>query len=311
MESACAQTLGDIEIFVIDDGSTDETLSCVRKHADADSRVCVMTQENQYAGIARNKGIAEATGEYLYFLDADDWIEPNTLETLVGSAVKHGSDIVVARSEGFDNQSGSAWILNNALNGVPYDAPLEPKSYADHLFQYFLGWPWDKLFRADFVSREQLQFQPLRTTNDAYFVFCALALASRVSCCDEILFHHRSNNSKSLEGPCSKSWRCALEAMVSIDDELKDLDLYPAFRLSYCNWVMNYSYWTISTLPADVADTYLVELDAIAHDMPADQGYYPGLQERLFRELFGKARSELLSDIVPAKEALVESERIF
>ncbi len=83
LESVRAQTLSDIEILVIDDGSTDETLSCVRKHADADSRVCVMTQENQYAGVARNKGIAEATGEYLYFLDADDWIEPNTLETLV------------------------------------------------------------------------------------------------------------------------------------------------------------------------------------------------------------------------------------
>ena len=307
LNSVLAQTLSDIEILVVDDGSTDDTLSCVQAFAATDSRIKVFSQQNQYAGVARNKGISEASGQFLYFLDADDWIEPDALRVMVDSANKHGSDIVIARSEAFDNRDGNAWLLGYALNGVPYNTVLKPSVYADHLFQYFMGWPWDKLYRTDFVTREQLQFQSLRTTNDAYFVFCSLALASSVSCCDKILFHHRVNNSKSLEGSRSKSWHCAIEAMRSIDNKLKALDLYPALRQSFCNWVMNYSYWSVSTLPTDIADAYLRELVGITADMPLDINYYPGLHERLFREFFNKSKSELLISSVVANEALSEA----
>jgi len=307
LNSVLAQTLSDIEILVVDDGSTDDTLSCVQAFAATDSRIKVFSQQNQYAGVARNRGISEASGRFLYFLDADDWIEPDALRVMVDSANLYESDVVVARSEAFENRSGSAWVLGYALNGVPYESVLKPVDYAEHLFQYFMGWPWDKLYRADFVAREQLQFQGLRTTNDAYFVFCSLALASAVTCCDRILFHHRANNSKSLEGSRSMSWHCALDAMNSIDNKLKTLDLYPAFRRSFCNWVMNYSYWSVSTLPNDVADAYLNELAGVAADMPLDKDYYPGLHERLFREFFNKTKSELLIANVVTNEALSEA----
>lgn len=309
LNSVLVQTLSDIEILVVDDGSTDDTLSCVQALAVSDSRIRVFSQQNQYAGVARNKGISEASGQFLYFLDADDWIEPDALQVMVDSANRYDSDIVIARSEAFENRSGSAWMLGYALNGVPYDTVLKPSDYADHLFQYFMGWPWDKLYRRDFVVREQLQFQSLRTTNDAYFVFCSLALASSVTCCDKILFHHRANNSKSLEGSRSKSWHCAIDAMRSIDNKFKTLDLYPALRRSFCNWVMNYSYWSVSTLPTDVADAYLNELAGIAADMPLDADYYPGLHERLFREFFNKSKSELLIANVVANETLSEASR--
>ena len=141
LNSVLAQTLSDIEILVVDDGSTDDTLSCVQAFAATDSRIKVFSQQNQYAGVARNRGISEASGQFLYFLDADDWIEPDALRVMVDSANLYESDIVVARSEAFENRSGSAWMLGYALNGVPYESVLKPADYAEHLFQYFMGWP--------------------------------------------------------------------------------------------------------------------------------------------------------------------------
>lgn len=84
-------------------GSTDRTASTVEELTHRDGRVRLIRQENQYAGVARNRGIEAAKGKYLYFLDADDWIEPDALEKMFSSAESLGSDIVVARSEGFDN----------------------------------------------------------------------------------------------------------------------------------------------------------------------------------------------------------------
>ena len=311
LNSVRSQTFTDIEILVVDDGSTDDTLSCVRRHVEEDGRIRIFSQANQFAGVARNKGMSEATGEFFYFLDADDWIEPDALQVMMQSAAEFACDIVIARSEGFDNQTGDTWILNNALNGLPYDSVLKSSDYADRLFQCFVGWPWDKLFRADFVRREGLEFQPLRTTNDAYFVFCALALASSVTCCDKVLFHHRSNNARSLEGSRVKSWHCALDAMVSIDESFKGLELYPALRQSFCNWVMNYSYWTVSTLPSQAGEAYLIDLQSLVSSMSLDSEYYPCISERLFRENVAKTRPQLLMSVVSLQEALFESERLF
>ena len=75
LESVLAQTLTDIEIIVVDDGSTDNTRDIVKEYAHKDSRLTLVEQTNQFAGVARNNGMARATGDYLYFLDADDYIE--------------------------------------------------------------------------------------------------------------------------------------------------------------------------------------------------------------------------------------------
>ena len=80
MDSLLNQTLKDIEIICIDDGSTDNSLSILRRYEEMDSRVRVYTQNNKGAGAARNKGIELARGEYFSFLDSDDFFEPEMLE---------------------------------------------------------------------------------------------------------------------------------------------------------------------------------------------------------------------------------------
>lgn len=307
LSSVLSQTLSDIEVIVVDDGSTDRTASIVEELTHRDGRIRLIRQENQCAGVARNKGMEVAEGKYLYFLDADDWIEPDSLEKLCSSAESLGSDIVVARSEGFDNQTGETWLIDYALNGVPFDTLIRPSFYVDRLFQRFMGWPWDKLYRAEFIQSSGLLFQPLRTTNDAYFVFCSLMLAGGVSCVDKVLFHHRANNRKSLEGTRSKSWHCAIEAMWAIAKKIAEQPESTRLTESYNNWVLNYSYWSLNTLPADIADLYLEELAPVLSAMPNGIESYVSRHEWALRTLASLNQSKLLvkaTDLSGDKENL-------
>ncbi|MDY6407290.1 MAG: glycosyltransferase family 2 protein, partial [Pseudomonadota bacterium] len=82
LDSACQQTLKDIEIICIDDGSTDDTLNILNEYARKDNRITVLHQENSGQAIARNKGLRVAAGEYIQFLDADDYLDPDACEIL-------------------------------------------------------------------------------------------------------------------------------------------------------------------------------------------------------------------------------------
>lgn len=295
LESVLAQTLTDIEVIVVDDGSTDNTRNIVADFANKDPRLMLVEQANQFAGVARNNGMSKAQGKYLYFLDADDYVESNALEELVNAIEQHGADIAIAKSEGFDNTTGDTWTIDGALNGVDFDRPIAHAEYCDRLFQSFIGWPWDKLFRKEFIDKTALTFQPLRTTNDALFVFCALALADTIVCLDSVLFHHRTNNKNSLEGSRSKSWNNAICAINVIEDQLTKSDKGKACLNSYYRWTLNYSIWTIESLPDDEAEAYLNEIESVIHAIPKNPGLRLDPYENMLSDLLNSNRAKAIS----------------
>lgn len=295
LESVLAQTLTDIEVIVVDDGSTDNTRNIVADFANKDPRLMLVEQANQFAGVARNNGMSKARGKYLYFLDADDYIESNALEELVNAIEQHGADIAIAKSEGFDNTTGDTWTIDGALNGVDFDRPIAHAEYCDRLFQSFIGWPWDKLFRKEFIDKTALTFQPLRTTNDALFVFCALALADTIVCLDSVLFHHRTNNKNSLEGSRSKSWNNAICAINVIEDQLTKSDKGKACLNSYYRWTLNYSIWTIESLPDDEAEAYLNEIESVIHAIPKNPCLRLDPYENMLSDLLNSNRAKAIS----------------
>lgn len=132
-----AQTLTDLEIIVVDDGSTDATAAIIDEVAALDARVRRLTGPAiGSAGAARNAGLAVATGDYLAFLDSDDRFAPTLLEELHEKAVADSADIVLTRFRIADDSTGDVspveWGVR--LRHFPRRTPLAPSALGDNLF---------------------------------------------------------------------------------------------------------------------------------------------------------------------------------
>lgn len=203
LDSVVRQNFQKLEIILVDDGSTDSSLTILKDYEIADSRVHVFHQSNKGAGAARNLGMRHATGKYLLFLDCDDLFEMDMVEKMYVAAEEREVDVLVCRSDHFDDASGTSencpWTIKSELlpphnlNQV-FSSEDIPKNF----FELFVWWPWDKLFRRDYINHLHLEYQEIRTTNDLFFVCCAVLMAKRISCLDDVLVHQRVGNRNSL-----------------------------------------------------------------------------------------------------------------
>lgn len=294
LTSVREQTLSDIEIIVVDDGSTDATAAIALENAASDDRITVIRQNNMYAGVARNNGMKIASGDYLYFLDSDDHIEPTCLELLVRSAESTSSDVAVCRSASIDNKTGESAPLDYACNGVEYGVGFSPEAISNHIFQSFVGWPWDKLFRAAYVREKGLEYQALRTSNDALFVFLGLLEAGSIVCVDDTLVYHRVNNSGSLENTRSKSWKCAIDASRSIRGEMVARNLFSEYGASFTRWLSYFLRWNFVTIDSSLSDDYLSYAEDILMSLPQDPALLDGPREAAFVRTLHCDRGDLL-----------------
>lgn len=258
LNSLLAQSLTDYEVIVCDDGSSDNTAQVVADYVERDARFSYSLLNHLGAGAARNYGLERAQGEYLYFLDADDMIAPDALESLYSAAIAYEADIVVARSHYLDDVTKAESSIDFTMIDVPCDVPLRGDSFPKRPFQSFVGWPWDKLFDAEFIRKHGLVYQNLRSSNDAFFVYMALCKADCITCIDKDLFTHRTNNSGSLERTRSKSWNNAIAAMRAIHEQfLVDTSIGHCW-VSFVNWISHFSFWSMSSLGDDVLTPEIV-----------------------------------------------------
>ena len=98
LDTIVGQTLKEIEILCVDDGSTDDSVQILKEYEQKDHRIKVLSQKNAGAGAARNLGLRHASGKYLSFLDSDDFFEPDMLETAYEQAERYQAEMVVFRS---------------------------------------------------------------------------------------------------------------------------------------------------------------------------------------------------------------------
>lgn len=263
MESLISQTLKEIEIICVDDGSVDGTLEALKEYEDLDN-VTVITQENAGAGAARNKGISYAKGEYLSFLDADDIFEKDMLEVAYNKAVEDKADMVVFNSDQYyeDTQEykKADWTLRYAK--IPPYTPFKHRQMTDNVFKVFVGWAWDKLFLKEFVDKYSLKFQEQRTSNDMFFVFMATVLSNRITVVpkDKVLVHQRRNNAVSLSNTREKSWQCFHEALKKLKQGLVEHGIYKEVEQDYINYALHFSLWNLNTVSKTVYDDMLNKL---------------------------------------------------
>lgn len=263
MKSLIDQTLKEIEIICVDDGSVDGTLEALKEYENLDN-VTVITQENAGAGAARNKGMSYAKGEYLSFLDADDIFEKDMLEVAYNKAVEDKADMVVFNSDQYYEETQeykkADWTLRYAK--IPPYTPFKHRQMTDNVFKVFVGWAWDKLFLKEFVDKYALKFQEQRTSNDMFFVFMATVLSNRITVVpkDKVLVHQRRNNAVSLSNTREKSWQCFHEALKKLKQGLVEHGIYKEVEQDYINYALHFSLWNLNTVSKTVYDDMLNKL---------------------------------------------------
>lgn len=248
--SVMAQTLRDIEIICVDDGSPDNSLEILKELQAQDDRIKVISQPNGGAGAARNNGLRNATGEYLSFLDADDFFEPNMLEEAYNCAQEYRADFVVFNSDQYHMDKDAfvevPWVLRT--KDIPPYMPFSYRQLTDNVFKTFVGWAWDKLYRRSFVLEHDLWFQEQRTTNDMLFVFSALVVAKRIAIVDKVLAHQRRGGGASLSVTREKSWHCFRDALNALKKRLVAEDIFWELEQDYINYALHFSLWNLNTL---------------------------------------------------------------
>ena len=232
------QTLTDIEIICVDDGSTDNSYDILLKLQKQDDRVIVLKQKNEFAGVARNKGIDIAKGEYLVFLDSDDFFEKDLLESLYNTCKKYDADVCVCDADNYDNTTGkyfdTGYYWKDALSG---DC-CSKEELGVNTFLITYPMPWNKMYKKALVDRYNLRFQKIRKTNDLGFVYLGIACAEKIAVVDKKLIHYRVGLSDSLQAKNKGMDVHFSDALVYLKNGLKERNIFENVKTSYNNLVM-------------------------------------------------------------------------
>ncbi len=204
MDSVLQQSLKEIQVICIDDGSADHSLQILEEYAGKDERVTVLHGKHRGAAAARNLGMEYACGQYVCFLDSDDCFEKDMIEELYRSARKYEAEIAVCEYD--TNMDGGADEFLGAV-GKLYLGKYAKKVFKleDLPLDGFFIWnaaPWTKLYELDFLKARQLQFQQIRSANDMYFSFMAMVYANRIihTSSFKALIHYRTNRKGQISG---------------------------------------------------------------------------------------------------------------
>ncbi|SFL66584.1 Glycosyltransferase involved in cell wall bisynthesis [Methanobrevibacter olleyae] len=199
LDSIVNQSLTDIEVICIDDGSTDNSLAILQSYAKFDDRVKIIHQDNKGSGATRNLGIEQSTGDYVYFMDSDDYIDLNALEKLYNNAVSNNSDFVIFKIARFDkendiNYNAPGFDIESIFGDVDYNNFTFKYSNIKHYVMNASFAPWIKLYKKEFLDRyNDLRFPKDLAYEDVPFHVKIMLYASRISFIPEFLYFYRLN----------------------------------------------------------------------------------------------------------------------
>lgn len=198
LDSIVNQSLKNIEIICINDGSTDKSLQILEEYEKKDKRIRVVSKENEGLGgaSARNLGLTLAQGEYVSILDSDDFFELSMLEKAVKKADETNADIVVFAGYEYDDANGACYPAGSILNesALPNKVVFSYRDCPKYIFQISAGMAWNKLYRRSFLEKYGVKFQRIKYTDDAYFTFSHMVLAERIAVLKDKLCYYRVNS---------------------------------------------------------------------------------------------------------------------
>lgn len=187
INNVLAQTYKDFEIILSDDGSIDGGYEDCLKWTERDSRIRVIHQENKGAGAARNHGLENANGDYIYFFDIDDEIRPNLLEYCVRTMDEKEVDFICFGYENLETTYNSKVIVNFLETHITSNSELRDL-FVDQFVLKVNGFPWNKFYRKSFLDSNHLRYEDQRIQQDEVFNLKCYKCLDRAYLSPEVLY---------------------------------------------------------------------------------------------------------------------------
>ena len=228
MDSVIRQATDEDEILLIDDGSRDKSEKIIRKYEKNYPHIVrVISKKNEGVAKTRNLGIKEARGEYICFVDNDDYIDDDYISAFC-NAIKYGYDIVIG---------GYRRI---ALNRIQFQ--VKPKD--SNWYKYIMMAPWAKIYRKDFLIKNEIEFLDYGLGEDVYFSIVAYSCTNKIKVIDYIGYNWYFNT-KSVSNTSQKGFNIKLDPTYLLESIYKrvgkEKEEYTFFYIRYGIWYLLFS----------------------------------------------------------------------
>ena len=248
IDSVLRQRNINTELIIINDGSTDNSHNIIQDYLKKYKNIIYIKQNNQGLSIARNKGIKQAKGKYIMFLDSDDYIEQNSIKEIYEKAVDTDSEIVIfAHKQIYEDSNNKDYI-------IPVKNLYEDKIYNGEdvslklLSSELKGYAWDKMFKTDYIKKNNLEFVPNVYIEDFYPIFKLLYSAEKITFINKP-FYNYTQRSNSITN--SKSEKLLNDFITSIQSVLNHIntnqlkipkEIIDAFTIDAFNYILTILY---------------------------------------------------------------------
>ncbi len=237
LDTIISQTFTDIEIICVNDGSTDGSRTILSQYAQKDSRIKIIDKKNGGLSSARNAGMKVATGEFISFIDSDDWVDLAMLEKLYQNITSLNTDISICAVHQYDE------INQRIDDSIPYFT-LEyfDESFNNKVFSYqdtkaFLMnvcvMAWNKLYRKSFIDECQAEFPDGLIFEDGPFFFSIFFKTKRVSIIRDFLYFYRINRTGSILKNSGKQFFDIIDVVNLMYESLKTSDIFEDVKYEF------------------------------------------------------------------------------
>lgn len=226
VESIVNQTYCNLEILLINDGSTDESLRKCHEWRKEDDRIIVVDKKNEGLGPVRNYGIHIARGEYIISVDSDDWVDLHYVEKLLFAAQKHNADVAICNISFFAQES-EEYTTGRSIIGNGIIETIEDK--IEFMHRYPAPAFFAKIYRRKMLINNQI-FQPNTTAQDLAVIVQVIACANMIVLIDDVLYYYWSDRKTSITNSTNKSKDFLRVFRYSVT-EMKRLELFDIYKI--------------------------------------------------------------------------------
>lgn len=272
LNSILNQSFKDLEVICVNDGSSDGSLAELQKFTD--ERVIIIDKKNEGSGVARNTALSIARGEYVFFVDGDDWIEENSLQRMVDEADRLKIDILIF--------GGLSYYEGKGQNGG-YSADKLPKKYLNKVFSSndikkdvfkFPSTAWTKLYRREFLKKNEIKFQEIKVGQDQLPFFHSMIMADRIALLPENLYCYRKNRKGAVTAVKKKKNFSPIYVFYAVEDVLNKTGKLEKYKNIFVKRYFSKATSWLAKFQDDMKQEYFMDYIKLLQHIQSKYGMY-------------------------------------